>query len=66
MSDRIIEIIVETNGSTRVQTKGFAGSACIDASRFIEEALGKRTSDRTTPEFFQSTDQQQRLREGGS
>ncbi|MBN71458.1 MAG: hypothetical protein CME32_19515 [Gimesia sp.] len=65
MSTRTIEIIVETNGSTRVQTRGFTGSACTDASRFIEEALGKRTSERTTPEFFQTTEQQQRLREGG-
>jgi len=66
MSSRTIEIIVETNGSTRVQTKGFTGSACIDASRFIEEALGKRASERTTPEFFQTTEQQHRLQEGGS
>ncbi len=65
MSSRTIEIIVETNGSTRVQTRGFKGSACIDASRFIEEALGKRTSERTTPEFFQVTDERQHLQEGG-
>ncbi len=65
MSIRTIEIIVETNGSTRVQTRGFTGSACIDASRFIEEALGKRASERTTPEFFETAEQQQRLREGG-
>ena len=65
MSTRTIEIIVETNGSTRVQTKGFTGSACIDASRFIEETLGERASERTTPEFFETAEQQQRLREGG-
>ena len=65
MSTRTIEIIVESNGSTRVQTRGFTGSACIDASRFIEEALGKRTSERTTPEFFEVADERQRLREGG-
>ena len=65
MSSRTIEIIVETNGSMSVQTRGFTGSACRDASRFIEEALGKRTSERTTPEFFQVADERQRLREGG-
>ena len=65
MSTRTIEIIVETNGSTRVQTRGFTGSACTDASRFIEEALGKRISERTTPEFYQVVDERQRLREGG-
>ncbi|WP_339685968.1 DUF2997 domain-containing protein [Gimesia maris] len=65
MSTRTIEIIVESNGSTRIQTRGFTGSACIDASRFIEEALGKRASERTTPEFFQVADERQRLQEGG-
>jgi len=65
MSSRTIEIIVETNGSTRVQTRGFTGSACLEVSRFIEEALGKRTSEQKTPEFFQVADERQRLREGG-
>lgn len=65
MSSRTIEIIVETNGSTRVQTRGFTGSACREASQFIEEALGKRTSERATPEFFQVADERQRLQEGG-
>ncbi|MEQ8851744.1 DUF2997 domain-containing protein [Gimesia sp.] len=65
MSNRTIEIIVETNGSTRVQTRGFTGSACIDASRFIEEALGKQTREHKTPEFFQVVDERHRLQEGG-
>lgn len=65
MNTRTIEIIVETNGSTRVQTRGFTGSTCIDASRFIEEALGKRASVQKTSEFFQVADEQERLREGG-
>ena len=37
-----IEITVTAKGETTVQTKGFAGSCCRDASRFIEEALGQR------------------------
>ncbi len=38
---RVIEVIVSTQGQTRVETKGFSGSRCREASRFIEQALGK-------------------------
>ena len=37
---KTIEIIVSSTGQTQVETKGFAGSECRDASRFLEEALG--------------------------
>ena len=40
--NRVIEIIVSPQGETRVETKGFAGNECQQASRFLEEALGKR------------------------
>ena len=35
----IIEIVVSPKGETRVETEGFAGSECQQASRFVEEAL---------------------------
>ncbi len=40
-----IEIFVDTKGEATVTTKGFAGSACRDASKFIEQALGQRVSE---------------------
>jgi hypothetical protein len=49
-----IEIIVTPDGKTTVQTKGFAGSSCRDASRFIEQALGHRTAEQLTAEFHQA------------
>ena len=54
-----IQIIVSTAGETTVQTKGFAGSECRDASRFIEEALGKRTGEQLTGEFYAEETTQQ-------
>mgnify|MGYP002626826558 CR=1 FL=1 len=39
-SARTIEIIVSPDGSTQIETKGFAGESCRDASRFLEESLG--------------------------
>ena len=58
---KTIEIIVTPAGQTTVQTLGFSGPSCRDASRFIEQALGQRTSETLTAEFHQTTgiDQQQ-------
>jgi hypothetical protein len=48
-----IEIIVSPQGETRLETKGFAGVSCQDASEFIESALGEKLSDRPTAERYQ-------------
>ena len=60
---RTIEIIVGPKGDTTVQTKGFTGSSCRDASRLIEQALGQRTAEQLTAEFHQAqTSEQQQQR----
>ena len=56
---RTIEIIVAPNGQSQVQTKGFTGSSCRLASGFIEQALGQRTSEQMTAEFYQQVSQPQ-------
>jgi len=53
-----IEITVKPSGQTLVETKGFSGASCRDASRFIELALGYRQSEQLTAEFHQSSNQQ--------
>jgi len=50
---KTIEIIVTPEGKSTVRTMGFAGSSCRDASRFMEQALGKRTGEKLTAEFHQ-------------
>lgn len=54
----IIEIIVSPTGQSQVQTKGFMGNTCRDASQFIEQALGKRIDEHLTSEFHQQAGQQ--------
>ena len=56
---KTIEIIVAPNGQTRVETKGFAGAECRQASEFIERALGQRTGEHLTAEFHEQVSQQQ-------
>jgi hypothetical protein len=62
---RTIELTVSPEGKTTVQTKGFAGSSCRDASEFLEKALGQQTGEQLTAEFHQrqstEAEQQQRL-----
>jgi hypothetical protein len=61
---KTIEIIISPTGQSTVQTKGFTGSLCQDASRFIEQALGQRTGERLTAEFHQPHTSQQQSRQG--
>jgi hypothetical protein len=50
---RTIEIIVNAKGETTVQTKGFAGANCREASKFVEQALGQQIGEQITAEFHQ-------------
>lgn len=62
---KTIEIIIAPNGQSRVETKGFVGSECRGASRFIERALGQQTDEILKAEFHQSAENQQSVNEGG-
>lgn len=55
---KTIEIIVSPAGEARLETKGFTGSECQEASRFLEHALGTCIHDQVTSEFYttESTD----------
>ncbi len=50
----VIEVVVSPKGETTIQTKGYAGPNCLQASKFLEQALGVVTSDRKTPEIHES------------
>lgn len=51
---RVIEVLVSPQGETTVQTQGYIGRDCLQASQFLEEALGVVLAERKTTEFFQS------------
>lgn len=59
-----IEITVTPSGEANVQTHGFRGNECRAASQFLEQALGRRTGEQLTPEFYIQSTEQPRLREG--
>ncbi len=58
-----IEIVVSPQGETRLETKGFSGNHCRQASEFLEQALGRRTHEQLTSEFHQPARQESPLRE---
>jgi hypothetical protein len=62
--NKTIEVIVLPDGKTKVQTKGFSGADCKQASKFLEAALGQVRSDRLTDEYFCTQHTQQLVREG--
>jgi hypothetical protein len=60
---KTIEITISPTGESKVETKGFSGGECREASRFVEEALGERTAEQLTTEFHQDQKTDQNLRQ---
>jgi hypothetical protein len=60
---RIIEVVVSPKGETTVQTKGYAGTDCQRASRFLEHTLGIATSEQKTSEYYQQHSSQQQIQQ---
>jgi len=47
-----ITIIISPEGRTKMETNGFSGSTCKEASQFIKQALGQQMSEIFKPEYF--------------
>jgi hypothetical protein len=60
---RVIEVVVTPQGDAVVQTKGYAGADCLEASKWLEQALGVTTVERKTAEFFQTSTTEQHLQQ---
>ncbi len=61
--NKVIEITVSPKGEATVQTRGFSGSECREASKFVEQALGQKTAETLTAEFHQGHQAGQELRQ---
>ena len=60
---RVIEVTVSPQGAVTVQTKGYAGGDCLQASKYLEQALGVVADERKTAEFYQTTAAEQRVQQ---
>ena len=60
---RIIEVIVSPQGELTVQTKGYLGSECLQASKFLEQTLGVATTDHKTGDYYQTEKTEQHVQQ---
>lgn len=60
---KLIEVTVSPTGEATVQTKGYAGAECLQASRPLEQALGLAGYEQKTAEFYQTETAQQQARQ---
>jgi hypothetical protein len=59
----MIRLIISPKGQTLLETKGFSGAGCREASEFLEHALGHTIQERLTSEFHQPAQTGQPLHE---
>lgn len=59
-----IEIVIAPDGKSTVTTKGYTGSSCQDASKFLEKALGQVEADKKTADYFADSNSQQQQEAG--
>lgn len=50
-----IMVTIAPTGATRIETHGFTGASCRDATRALETALGIRESEQLTSAFYAPT-----------
>jgi hypothetical protein len=60
---KIIEITIDSKGQSKVETRGFTGSECREASKFLEQALGQRIDEKLIAEFYQAQSSEQQLKQ---
>ncbi len=58
---KMIEVTVSRAGEVSIQTKGYAGTECQQADRFLREALGVKVSEKPTIEMYANSSTEQRL-----
>jgi len=60
---RMIEVVVSPTGQTTVETKGYSGGDCLQASRFLEQALGLPAGERKTAGFYEQEAVRQQIQQ---
>ena len=58
---KMIEVIVQTDGTLKINAVDFSGPDCEKATRFLEEALGKTTGKTKKPEHYRQVQRQQQV-----
>jgi hypothetical protein len=54
-----IVIDIFDDGEVKIETRGFAGKACVDESQFLKNLLGTETARQLTPAYYQRQGQKE-------
>lgn len=52
---KTIDVNIDPNGNPTIETSGFSGGECATETAALEKALGAKTKDTKTPEFYRQT-----------
>ena len=63
---QVIEVVISPQGEMRLETKGFTGGSCRQASQFLEQAIGATASETLTAEFYQEELASALIQQGGA
>lgn len=55
---KIMKVTVNAKGETKLETIGFSGSECQNATRDFERALGVSTGETLTSEYYSTSNEQ--------
>jgi len=55
---KTINITISPKGETKIETSGYSGSSCQDATRALEQALGAKTEETLTGEYYSTENTQ--------
>ena len=61
---RSIEVIIQPDGSLKIDAVGFSGSDCDKATAFLEAALGQTTGRQRKPEYYTTARRTQQQKAG--
>ena len=50
-----IKVHVDKEGGTKIETEGFTGTACKDATKELEEAIGVATKETFTDDYYKQS-----------
>lgn len=56
---KIFQVTVSPKGETKIETIGFTGSSCQDASRALEAAFGAKTNETLTGDYYATGGEQE-------
>ena len=60
---RVIEVTVSPQGEVTVQTRGYVGGECLQASKPFEQALGVVATDHKTAEYYSVNEATQQVQQ---